>query len=182
MQCVLNILTTINRITPVVKINTFMILPEKILRSGIVQTVTAPWIINATANHAMPHVGERGNHLCLAQKHTKNTSCILSTAIARPSYALQLSTHGVTGANGGKEKYPLNTSQKKSFTLRHNRRIFWSTLRRTPYNGMRSDSYPHQWGACRRPVISAGEEPGNHVPLLFRELHTAGNRGFIRAL
>ena len=23
---------------------------------------------------------------------------------------------------------------------------------------MRSDSYPHQWGTCRRPVISAGEE------------------------
>ncbi len=27
-----------------------------------------------------------------------------------------LSMHGVTGT-GGKEKYPLNTSQKKSFTL-----------------------------------------------------------------
>ena len=35
-------------------------------------------------------------------------------AIARPSYALRLSTHGVTGAGGGKKKYPLNTSQKKS--------------------------------------------------------------------
>jgi hypothetical protein len=38
-------------------------------------------------------------------------------AIARTSYALQLSTHGVTGADGGKKKYPLNNSQKKSFTL-----------------------------------------------------------------
>ena len=47
---------------------------------------------------------------------------------------------------------------------------------------MRSDSYPHQWGACRRPVISAGEEPGNHFPLLFRTLHTAGNRGNVRTL
>ena len=47
---------------------------------------------------------------------------------------------------------------------------------------MRSDSYPHQWGACRRPVISAGEEPGNHFPLLFRALHTAGNRGNVRTL
>ncbi len=29
---------------------------------------------------------------------------------------MRLSTHGVTGINGGKGKYPLNTSQKKSFT------------------------------------------------------------------
>lgn len=36
---------------------------------------------------------------------------------ARPSYTMRLSTHGVTGADGGKKKYPLNTSQKKSFTL-----------------------------------------------------------------
>ena len=58
-----------------------------------------------------------GNQLCLAQKHTENISCIRSMAFARPSYALRLSTHGVTGAGGGKKKYPLNTSQKKSFTL-----------------------------------------------------------------
>ena len=37
--------------------------------------------------------------------------------LARPLYATQHSTHGVTGADGGKKKYPLNTSQKKSFTL-----------------------------------------------------------------
>jgi hypothetical protein len=30
---------------------------------------------------------------------------------------MQHSTHGVTGADGGKKKYPLNTSQKKNFTL-----------------------------------------------------------------
>ena len=71
---------------------------------------------NVTVNHVLPYAGERGNHLCLAQKHTENISCILSTAIARPSYALRLSTHGVTEADGGKKKYPLNTSQKKSFT------------------------------------------------------------------
>ena len=47
---------------------------------------------------------------------------------------------------------------------------------------MRSDNHTHQWGACRRPVISAREKEGNHLPLLFRELHTAGNRGFIRAM
>ena len=47
---------------------------------------------------------------------------------------------------------------------------------------MRSDSYPHQWGACRRPVITTGEKPGNHFPLLFRGLHTAGNRGNVRTL
>ena len=34
-------------------------------------------------------MGERGNHLCLAQKHTRNTSCIHSTAFARPSYTLR---------------------------------------------------------------------------------------------
>ena len=47
---------------------------------------------------------------------------------------------------------------------------------------MRSDSYPHQWGACRRPVISAGGETRNHFPLLFRALHIAGNRRDIRTL
>ena len=35
-------------------------------------------------------------------------------------------------------------------------------------------SNSHKRGACRRPVISAGEEPGNHFPLLFWALHTAG--------
>ncbi len=43
--------------------------------------------------------------------------CIRSTAFASPLYALRHSTHGVTGADGGKKKYPLNTSQKKNFTL-----------------------------------------------------------------
>ena len=71
----------------------------------------------ATINHAPPHVVEGGKHLCLAQKHTRNILCILSMAIARPSYALLLSTHGVTRADGDKKKYPLNTSQKNSFTL-----------------------------------------------------------------
>ena len=47
---------------------------------------------------------------------------------------------------------------------------------------MRSDNYPHQWEACRRPVMFAGEKPGNHFPLLFRGLHTIGNRGTIRTL
>ena len=31
-------------------------------------------------------------------------------------------------------------------------------------------------------VLSAGEKEGNHLPLLFRALHTAGNRGTIRTL
>jgi len=30
---------------------------------------------------------------------------------------MQLSLHGMTSTGGTKEKYPLNTSQKKSFTL-----------------------------------------------------------------
>jgi hypothetical protein len=72
---------------------------------------------NATVNHAPPYVGERENQLCLVQKHTENISCIRLTAFARPSYTMQPSRHGVTGADGGKKKYPLNTSQKKSFTL-----------------------------------------------------------------
>ena len=58
--------------------------------------------MNATVNHALPYVGERGNYLCLAQKHTRNTSCTRSTAFARPSYTLRLSTHGVIGAGGGR--------------------------------------------------------------------------------
>lgn len=37
-------------------------------------------------------MGERGNHLCLARKHTENISCIRSMAIARPSCALRLSS------------------------------------------------------------------------------------------
>lgn len=40
MQCVLNILTTINRIKSIVKINSFIILPEKILKSGIAEAHT----------------------------------------------------------------------------------------------------------------------------------------------
>ena len=47
---------------------------------------------------------------------------------------------------------------------------------------MRSDNYPHQWGVCRRPVISAEEKPGNHIPLLFQRLHTTGNRGNVQTL
>jgi hypothetical protein len=61
-------------------------------------------------------VGERENHLWLAQKHTKNISNTHLTPFAELSFAMRLSTHGVTGINGGKGKYPLNTSQKKSFT------------------------------------------------------------------
>ena len=81
------------------------------------ENAIAPLILNATVNHASPHVGERGKFLWLAQKHTGNTSCILSMPFAKLSYAMPLSTHGATGTGGGKEKYPLNTSQKKSSTL-----------------------------------------------------------------
>ena len=42
---------------------------------------------------------------------------MLSMAIARPSYALQLSTHGVTGADGGKKKYPLKYLTEEKFYL-----------------------------------------------------------------
>ena len=62
-----------------------------------------------------PHVGERGNHLWLVQKHTKNISCIRSTAFARPSYALRLSTHGVTGADGGQKEISLEYLTEEKF-------------------------------------------------------------------
>lgn len=81
-----------------------------------------------------------------------------------------------------KRNIPWIPHRRKVLPFRHNRRIFWSTLWRIPYNDMRSDSYPHQWGACNRPVILAGEKPGNHIPLLFRRLHTTGNRGNVRTL
>jgi hypothetical protein len=38
-------------------------------------------------------------------------------AFAKSLSVTQLSPHGVTRTGGGKKKYPLNTSQKKSFTL-----------------------------------------------------------------
>jgi hypothetical protein len=41
--------------------------------------------------------GERGKFLWIAQKHTGNTSCILSMVSAKLSYAMPLSTHGATG-------------------------------------------------------------------------------------
>ena len=47
---------------------------------------------------------------------------------------------------------------------------------------VRSEDYPYERGACRSPVLFAGEKEGNHLPLLFRALHTAGNRGTIRTL
>ena len=47
---------------------------------------------------------------------------------------------------------------------------------------LRSGNHPYQRKTCRRPVSSAGEKPGNHFPLLFQALHTAGNRGNVRTL
>ena len=35
---------------------------------------------------------------------------------------------------------------------------------------MRSDSYPHEWGACRRPVIPAREKTGNQDTLDRRRI------------
>ncbi len=47
---------------------------------------------------------------------------------------------------------------------------------------MRSEGYPHKWGACGSAFLSTGKKEGNHLPLLFWALHTAGNRGTIRTL
>ena len=76
--------------------------------------------------------GERGKFLWIAQKHTGNTSCILSMAFAKSLYAMPLSTHGAIGTGGGKEKYPLNTSQKKSSILSTSDEYFTSPYEQYP--------------------------------------------------
>ena len=50
-------------------------------------------------------------------EYTFNAFCkiVIRHAAIDLSYTMQQSTHGVTGINGGKGKYPLNISQKKSF-------------------------------------------------------------------
>ena len=55
-------------------------------------------------------------------------------------------------------------------------------LQAIPCYDMRSEGYPHKWKSCRSPVLSAREKEGNHLPLFFRALHTAGNRGTVRTL
>ena len=76
--------------------------------------------------------GERGKFLWIAQKHTGNISCILSMAFAKSLYAIPLSTHGAIGKGGGKEKYPLNTSQKKSSFLSTSDEYFTSPYEQYP--------------------------------------------------
>lgn len=46
-----------------------------------------------------------------------NSSIVIKKAVAKSLSVMQLLPHGVTGKGGTKEKYPLNISQKKSFTL-----------------------------------------------------------------
>ena len=41
---------------------------------------------------------------------------LYTTPVVDRPYTMRQSTHGVTGISGGKGKYPLNTSPKKSFT------------------------------------------------------------------
>lgn len=62
------------------------------------------------------------------------------------------------------------------------RHIFHRPLQAIPCYDMRSEGYPHKWKSCRSPVLSAREKEGNHLPLFFRALHTAGNRGTVRTL
>ena len=76
----------------------------------------------------------------------------------------------------------IGSYDNEPFSFEHIRRISQITLRTIPRYNLRSDNHTHQRRACCSPVIFAGEKEGNHLPLLFRELHTAGNRGFIRAL
>ena len=44
-------------------------------------------------------MGERGNYLCLAQKHIRSISSTPLMPFAELSYTMQQSTHGVTGIN-----------------------------------------------------------------------------------
>ncbi len=149
----------------------------------VFQNTIAPFQHKCSRKPCTAPCGKRGKFLWIAQKHTGNISCILSTPFAKLSYAMPLSTHGATGADSGKEKYPCEyLTEEKFYPPKHIRRIFQSTLRRTPRYDMRSDNHTHQWRACRRPVIFAGEKAGNHLPLLFRALYTAGNRGNVRKL
>ncbi len=56
--------------------------------------------------------------------------------------------------------------RRKVLPSKHIRRISQITLRTIPRYDMRSDNHTHQWGACRRPVISAREKEGNHLQSL----------------
>ena len=60
-------------------------------------------------------MGERGIFLWIAQKHIRDTSCILSMAFAKSSYAMPLSTHGVTGAKRNIPWIPHRSSQHHVF-------------------------------------------------------------------
>ena len=79
------------------------------------------------------------------------------TPFAKQLYTMQLSTHGVTGINGGKGKYPLKISPKKSFT----RSVQQMNILQTPlsstlvrYAGrglsLRTGSLPKPCPLCRR--------------------------------
>ena len=65
-------------------------------------------------------------------------------------------------------------------------RYFWEAIKiRYPeycFYDVWSEGYPHKRESCSRFVLSAGEKEGNHLPLLFGALHTAGNRGNVRTL
>lgn len=59
-------------------------------------------------NHARLMREKGRNYLCLAQNrihHTRNMSNIHLMPFAEQSYAMRLSTHGVTGTNGGRPTY-----------------------------------------------------------------------------
>lgn len=72
--------------------------------------------------------------------------------------------------------------RRKVLSILYVRHIFHRPLQAIPCYDMRSEGYPHKWKSCRSPVLSAREKEGNHLPLFFRALHTAGNRGTVRTL
>ena len=113
-------------------------------------------------------MGERGNYLCLAQKHIRSISSTPLMPFAELSYTMQQSTHGVTGINGGKGKYPLNISQKKKFyPFLYVRHIFHRPLQAIPCYDMRSEGYPHKWKSCRSPCPLCQRKRGKSFTFIF---------------
>ena len=101
--------------------------------------------------------------------------CILQVRGVRPFFSEK---YDIT--RHPRYKYLSDADKKNYFDVDR----YLTALRRKaiPCYDMRSEGYPHKWKSCRSPVLSAREKEGNHLPLFFRALHTAGNRGTVRTL
>ena len=128
-------------------------------------------------------MGERGNYLCLAQKHIRSISSTPLMPFAELSYTMQQSTHGVTGINGKIsicEDNPLTAYRNRVLLVRVYEICVWRTKWiKLFFCEIFKGYFPLPPFI---PVLSAREKEGNHLPLFFRALHTAGNRGTVRTL